>query len=371
MKNILASGIDVSIWQRDFDMAAARDEGFSFVVIKGAGTLATGYRYKDPWFDANYEKAKRLDMNVGAFFYSMATTEDEAIAEANFFYENVLKGRQFDLPVYMDVEEARQKALGRRRLTDVIHAFCQALEGLGYWAGIYASLGVFKYNVFDDELQRYAHWIACWATDCIYDGECFGMWQYGGETNYIRSNQVAGKTVDQDYLLEDYPSKIKAVGLNGYPKPHVHTIVTDAKVDPTCAAPGRTQGERCSTCGEVFVEPEIIPATGHKWNGKKCSVCGVNNPNFVAKHGDVNEDGEVDTKDLVAEMKALANGYTDSRYDINKDGVVDTKDLVAEMKKIARDSANKEELMAEMKKVADGSADLKDLIAKIKKMSDK
>ena len=334
-KKILASGIDISIWQRDFDMSAAHDEGFSVVVIKGGGTLANGYHYTDPWFESNYKKAKSLGMNVGAYFYSRALTEDNAIAEAKYFYDYVLKGKQFDLPVYMDVEETSQKALGRQQLTAVIHAFCQTLEGLGCWVGIYASLGLFKYNVFDEELQRYAHWIACWATACVYDGDCFGMWQYGGETNYIRSNQVAGKTVDQNYLLEDYPSEIKARGLNGYPKPHEHTIAIDARVDPTCTDPGKTQGKHCSTCGAIIEAQKPVPATGHKYSGKKCTVCGAINPNFVAEPGDVNEDGKIDTKDLVAEMKAVSNGSTDDRYDINKDGSVDTKDLVSEMKKIS------------------------------------
>lgn len=44
------------------------------------------------------------------------------------------------------------------------------------------------------------------------------MWQFGGETNLIRSNKINGQTCDQDYCYVDYPAKIKAVGLNGYSK---------------------------------------------------------------------------------------------------------------------------------------------------------
>lgn len=44
------------------------------------------------------------------------------------------------------------------------------------------------------------------------------MWQFGGETNLIRSNKINGQTCDQDYCYVDYPSKIKAAGLNGYAK---------------------------------------------------------------------------------------------------------------------------------------------------------
>ena len=44
------------------------------------------------------------------------------------------------------------------------------------------------------------------------------MWQFGGETNRVRSPILAGQTVDQDYSYYDYPAVIKNAGLNGYPK---------------------------------------------------------------------------------------------------------------------------------------------------------
>ncbi len=57
-----------------------------------------------------------------------------------------------------------------------------------------------------------------------------------------------------------------------------------------CTEDGLTDGEKCSVCGEVLTEQEVIPATGHKpetvtgktatcteaglTDGEKCSVCG-------------------------------------------------------------------------------------------------
>ena len=116
----------------------------------------------------------------------------------------------------MDVENKKQLALGKRLLTDVIHAFCQRLEEKGFWVGIYSSQSYFSGYMYDGELQRYAHWVACWAKSCSYPGNCFGLWQYGGSTNMIRSNQVAGQTCDQNYLLVDYPALIRNSGLNGF-----------------------------------------------------------------------------------------------------------------------------------------------------------
>ena len=212
--NILKTGIDISKWQGDFDLAKAKAEGFSFAILKGGGGDAG--LYTDKRFAGNYANAKALNMPVGAYWFSKALTVEAAIREAEYFYENCLKGRQFELPVYIDVENKSQLALGKRLLTDIIHAWCQRLEAKGFWVGIYSSLSYFSNYMYDDELQRYAHWVACWAKTCNYTKDCFGMWQYGGGTNLIRSNQVAGVTCDQDYLLIDYPTLIKAAGKNGF-----------------------------------------------------------------------------------------------------------------------------------------------------------
>lgn len=215
--NILSKGIDISHWQGDFDLAQAKAEGFEFVIIKGGG--ADDGLYVDSRFEENYRKAKELDMPTGCYWFSRALSVKEAIAEADYFHEKCLKGRLFELPVYMDVEHERMFAFGKEHITEVIHAFCQRLEALGYWVGIYSGLYAFKRGMNDSELQRYAHWVACWDTGCNYDSSAFGMWQYGGETNLICSNKVAGVVCDQNYMLVDYPSLIKAKGLNGWQQP--------------------------------------------------------------------------------------------------------------------------------------------------------
>lgn len=212
--NIIKSGIDISAWQGCFDLAKAKAEGFDFVIIKGGG--GDDGLYTDSRFARNYSLAKDLGMDVGAYWFSRALIVKEAVREADYFYEHCLKGRRFEMPVYMDVENRKQLALGKRLLTDIIHAFCQRLEEKGFWVGIYSSQSYFASYMHDSELQRYAHWVACWAKSCSYSGDCFGLWQYGGSTNLIRSNQVAGQTCDQNYLLTDYPSLIRNAGLNGY-----------------------------------------------------------------------------------------------------------------------------------------------------------
>lgn len=61
-----------------------------------------------------------------------------------------------------------------------------------------------------------------------------------------------------------------------------HTEVVDAAVEPTCTAPGFTEGKYCSACNEVLVAQEVVPAA-HKWTNEYehdgeshwnlCTVC--------------------------------------------------------------------------------------------------
>ena len=73
--------------------------------------------------------------------------------------------------------------------------------------------------------------MAQWSTNLTYkcDDGVIGLWQFGGETNYIRTNKVAGQVCDQDYLLIDYPSKIKKMGKNGFKKEETITLEQVAK----------------------------------------------------------------------------------------------------------------------------------------------
>ena len=50
------------------------------------------------------------------------------------------------------------------------------------------------------------------------------MWQFGGETNKIRTNKVAGVTCDQNYAYKDYPAIINKAGLNGFHKSGTKTV---------------------------------------------------------------------------------------------------------------------------------------------------
>lgn len=268
----LAKGIDVSHWQGRFDWARAASEGIKFAVIKGGG--GDGGLYTDSRFAENYDGAKKAGIPVGAYFYSGALTTDSAAAEADMFCDKILAGKKFELPVYIDVEDPKMLALGKRKLTDIVRTFCERCEQKGYFVGIYSSLSYFSSMLIDSELKRYSHWVAQWGDRCTYpDKSCLGMWQNSS------SGTVAGVRCDTDILYVDFPPLIKAKLRNGF-------------------------------------TAEDVNAGGN-----------IN--------GDINGDGTVNSKDLVRLMKDIASGDTNASEDINGDGVVNSKDLVALMKREA------------------------------------
>lgn len=210
-------GIDISIWQGEFNLTAAKKEGAEFAIIKGGG--GDDGLYVDKKFGINYLEAKRLSLPVGAYWYSKATTVSQAEKEAEYFYEKVVRGRKFELPLFVDVEDKAMLSLTTDTLTDIVDKWCAVLENKGCFVGVYASLNTFKNHLDDTRLARYIHWVAQWTKRCTYGNkDILGFWQFGGETNLIRSNKVAGVVCDQNYMYKDFPALIKEKGFNGFEK---------------------------------------------------------------------------------------------------------------------------------------------------------
>ena len=205
-------GIDISVWQRDMDMAKAKAEGVKFAIIRGMYGNA-----KDTHFESNYKKVKAAGLGCGAYQWGRAKNKAQAKEEAELFIQTCLVGKQFDYPIYYDVEDSIMFSLSKAELTAVIETWCNTMEKAGYFAGIYMSASAMERETDKAKLiKRYSSWIAAWCRAA--DKPACQMWQFGGETNLIRSNRIAGMVCDQDYAFSDFPKRIKDKGLNGYGK---------------------------------------------------------------------------------------------------------------------------------------------------------
>lgn len=214
-------GIDVSTYQSSVDFSKVKAAGYDFVIIRA------GYgRYisqKDTQFETHYKEAKSAGLGVGAYWYSYASTVDEAKAEAKVCLE-AIKGKTFEYPIFFDLEESKQFAKGKSFCDSIVKAFCNTLEEAGYYAGLYISRSPLQTYISSDVAKRYALWIAEYSSKCNYSGD-YGMWQYSssGKVNGISGN------VDMDYCYTDYPTLIKGAGLNGFTKTATTTTTATNK----------------------------------------------------------------------------------------------------------------------------------------------
>ena len=144
------------------------------------------------------------------YWYSYAMNAEEAKKEAAVCLE-VIKGKQFEYPIYFDIEEKKQLDLGKAACTEIAKAFLEAVESAGYWVGIYSSKSHLESYISETVRTRYAVWVAHYGVKkTTYKGQ-FGMWQKSstGKVDGISGN------VDLNECYVDYPAQIKAKGLNG------------------------------------------------------------------------------------------------------------------------------------------------------------
>lgn len=104
---------------------------------------------------------------------------------------------------------------------------------------------------------------------------------------------------------------------NGKEIPMVdHTAVDVEAVAPTCTEAGATAGTKCSVCDKVLSGCEAVDALGHTFDKGVCTVCGAEDPDYVAPVAPE----FTDAKDIApyagdAVAWAVANGIVNGRDD--------------------------------------------------------
>lgn len=204
--------IDVSHWDGSVDYNSwINKHNLWGVIVKCGGNETRLGRYTDSQYETNYKKAKAAGLHVGAYYYTVCTSVAEAKKDAEHIL-TLLKGHDFDMPIYMDVEDPRQFKLSKSELTAIIKTFCDTLVKAGYYAGLYTGGYAWLNNMNKDELDDYANWIAWWQKDWPTKAGEIGMWQQGTKRlsdGTVYYDDVSGCT-DFSWCVIDYPSRIKA-----------------------------------------------------------------------------------------------------------------------------------------------------------------
>ncbi len=214
-----ADGIDVSFWQGDIDFERVKKSGIDFVIIRAGGATdnpAENHPNIDPrrqgvdaQFEKNYKKAKAAGLNVGVYWYSFAETVEQAEREAESCLR-AIEGKQFEYPVFYDIENKYQFEKGKEFCSSIMETFCGKIKDNGYYSAFYMSTFYATNYLSDDIKSTYDCWLAQWSGDVAYRSP-YVMWQYStGRVDGINGD------VDVDYSYVDYPLYIKFLGVNGW-----------------------------------------------------------------------------------------------------------------------------------------------------------
>lgn len=250
----LLHGVDISTYQGDIDWTLLAGNDLDFVIMRG-GKMATETKdyFEDDRFDHNYESARNVGLRIGVYLYVGATSWKRFEEAVTLFLETI-EGKQFDFPVFLDVETDAQTKLGKEVMTQYVLDGLAMIKEAGFDPGVYANLNWYK-NFLDGEAiaaEGYPLWLARYTHDYTSNdySDPYSMWQYSDK------GQLAGNGgdaidldisyVDFNYHPELHPEKDPAYApmlpMRAYPAENIYqapyyadltTQISGASVFPT------------------------------------------------------------------------------------------------------------------------------------------
>lgn len=214
------TGPDLSVWNGNVNMSSVKAAGNTFVMLReGYGDVLSYPNQKDATFEKNYTNAKAAGLWVGCYHYMYATTVAGATREAQGFLANI-KGKSFEMPVCLDIEEANQAALPNSTVEAIVKAFIDVLEKAGYFVSLYSYEAFLTSKMSSSFRTKYDVWCAnITKTPSIP----YGIHQY---TFTAKVSGVSGD-VDMNRTTKNYKSIMTTNGLNGFKKTPAELPVLD------------------------------------------------------------------------------------------------------------------------------------------------
>ncbi|MBD5466994.1 MAG: hypothetical protein HDR21_02450 [Lachnospiraceae bacterium] len=198
------AGATVSADQNYVDYIKLKRAGIEFVMLRmGLRDVESGELQVDGAFGQNMKDASDAGLDVGIWFFSEATTEEEVIEEAQMVIEAV-KEHPVSYPIAfvpgMDAE--RSARLTKTERTELALAFCRTIAEAGYLP----MIGANKENlILDLDLTKLSE-VAIWlreSGDLPDYPYSYTMWSYS------RREEIEGIAGDAELCIsfQDYGSK--------------------------------------------------------------------------------------------------------------------------------------------------------------------
>ena len=166
-------GIDVSVYQGKINFKKVKNDGISFVIMRaGHGDSA------DTRFAYNYKNARKNGLKVGCYWFITATSQEALKRQAKKCL-NTIKGKEFDLPVFVDIESYSQFNRGKDFCSALVSNFSEMVKKAGYDQGWYTSASFVNKYLSDKVISKsgYMSWVAQHNRRLSYNAPC-DIWQY-------------------------------------------------------------------------------------------------------------------------------------------------------------------------------------------------
>ena len=260
-----ATGIDVARYQGTIDWNRLATSSVDFAMVRlGYRSSDDGRIVEDVNARYNLQEAQKNDIMLGAYFFSTAVNEKEAIEEANWAAD-ILDQYSITYPVAYDCEgyqetDSRQYGLTKAERTEIALAFLNQIEKRGYEGMFYSSKNEMEESAkWDMEKieKKYKIWVAQYpnlpypTTESSSYSGTHHMWQY--TTNGV----VPGISQNVDLNVAYFGYEEINEPISDIPpeeaKPDVEAMMTFKPVEETVTAKEATNLRSIPSQGEDSV----------------------------------------------------------------------------------------------------------------------
>ncbi len=194
-------GIDVSAHNGEIDFSVLKRQGVAFAYVKAT----EGTDFRDRNFVKNAVGLKRAGIAAGGYHFFRFDTDGEMQA---FNFIRALKGREFELPPAVDVEEwANAEGIGTGRIMRELRVMLDVLGHEGYEPVIYTNKDGYDRFV-KEKLENYPLWICSFSDPPLDKGVGWDIWQYShrgrldGIEGYVDMNTLNPSAVESLVAVE-------------------------------------------------------------------------------------------------------------------------------------------------------------------------
>lgn len=260
-----STGIDVARYQGTIDWNRLATSSVDFAMVRlGYRSADEGKIVEDVNARYNLQEAQKNDIMLGAYFFSTAVNEKEAVEEANWAAD-ILDQYSITYPVAYDCEgyqepDSRQYGLTTSERTEIALAFLKQIEKRGYEGMFYSSKNEMEDSAkwdMDQIEKKYKIWVAQYpnmpypTTESSSYSRTHHMWQY--TTNGV----VPGISQNVDLNVAYFSYKEINEPFSDVPpdeaKPDVEAMMTFKPVEETVTAKEATNLRSVPSQGEDSV----------------------------------------------------------------------------------------------------------------------